>query len=228
MGIFDKISRKKKKEEEARLEIERQERLKKEQEGKDLSERKKQEELERERKEAWKKIVSDVLQNGNTVKSASSFEEDNQTSFFQFGDICLRKMGSELCVAPYDTKASDADVLHLIADTPEIKKHLPGLNFSDTEQSKKALQGYMFQTETQIDITYVIRQGNFPIGMIYVHTPKYNIHVVGLKIWTIDFFIASIFDHKGIMKHSLIRVKEQMKSAMGVSKAYALTEPDYN
>lgn len=334
MGIFDSILGKKRKEEEARLERERQEKLKKEQEEKARLERKKQEELKREREEnARKERVSNAIQQGKPVKLLvfhttwcgpskrllqdfgkaglkysvidvekekdlgekyrirnvpttilvdekgeilnkwigyddedpgqtkiveylrqfgnqiidndgsslnaphqvslpSSIEEDNRTTFFQLGNIRLRKMGPELCVAPYDSfwleQAPDAEVLPLIANTPEIKKYLPGLNFSDAEQSKKALQGYIFQTEKQISVTYVIRQSNFPIGMVYVHTPKYNMNVMGLKIWTIDFFIASMCEHKGIMKQSLFRVMEQMKSAMGVSKAYALTEPDNN
>lgn len=177
-------------------------------------------------------IVDDSFSTSINTKPSgvpSVFEEDNRTSFFKLDNICLRKMG-DFCVAPYDafwwTEVPDADVLPLIANTPEIKRYLPGMNFSDTEQSKKSLQGYLLQPEAQIGVVYVIRQRNFPIGMIFVHTPKYNKQVLGLKIWSIDFFIASMFEHKGIMKHSLIRVMDQMKSAMGASKVYAFTEPD--
>lgn len=178
-------------------------------------------------------IVDDSFSTSINTKPSgvpSVFEEDNRTSFFKLDNICLRKMGGDFCVAPYDafwwTEAPDADVLPLIANTPEIKRYLPGMNFLDTEQSKKSLQGYLLQPEAQIGVVYVIRQSNFPIGMIFVHTPKYNKQVLGLKIWSIDFFIASMFEHKGIMKHSLIRVMDQMKSAMGASKVYAFTEPD--
>ena len=69
MGIFDFIFGKKKKEEEARLEREHQERLKQEQEEKARKERKHQEELKREREEiARKERVSKAIQNGTPVK----------------------------------------------------------------------------------------------------------------------------------------------------------------
>lgn len=203
MSILDFIFGNNKKEEEDRLERERQEMARKERE-----------------ENTWI----------DTNHSTSAIEEDSRSAFFKLDEIRLRKIGEDLCVAPYDAgwyfKALDADVLPLIANTPEIKRYLPGMDFSTKEKSQKALEGYMLQTEVQIGVTYVIRQSNFPIGMIFVHTPKYNTRTMGVKIWTIDFFITSILEHKGVMKASLLRVMEQMKSAMGVSKVYALTEPD--
>lgn len=68
MGIFDFIFGNKKKEEEARLEREHQERLKREQEEKARKERRHQEELKREQEEnARKERVSKAIQNGTPV-----------------------------------------------------------------------------------------------------------------------------------------------------------------
>ena len=68
MGIFDFIFGNKKKEEEARRERERQERLKREQEEKARKERRHQEELKREQEEnARKERVSKAIQNGTPV-----------------------------------------------------------------------------------------------------------------------------------------------------------------
>lgn len=203
MGIHDFIFGNNKKEKEARLEKEHQEKARKD---------------------------SESITRIGTNHLANTIEEDARTTFFKLDEIRLRKMGDDFCVAPYDaswySQFPDADVLPVLANTAEITRYLPGLDFSTKEKAQKALVGYMLQTEAQIGVTYVIRQRNFPAGMIFVHTPKYNARTMGVKIWTIDFFITSILEHKGVMKASLLRVMEQMKSAMGVSKVYALTEPD--
>lgn len=70
MGIIDFIFGNKKREEEARLEIERQERLKREQEEKARKERKHQEELKREQEEnARKERVSKAIQKVHLLSS---------------------------------------------------------------------------------------------------------------------------------------------------------------
>lgn len=163
--------------------------------------------------------------NNNT----SSIFEDYRSSFYRLEDIRHRSMGT-LMLSPYDAQAymefEDAKILSLLANTNKIKRFLPGLNFSDELQCKKMLYSYVIQTESQLGVTYVIREGAIPLGMIMIHTPLFNKKTLNLSIWTIDFFILEIAEHKGIMYQSIIRVLNEMKNIMSVDVVYALVDKD--
>ncbi len=160
----------------------------------------------------------------------SNIIEDHRKSFYRLGDIRHRSMGGDLMLSPYDAEAfftyPDATVLPLLANTDKINRFLPGLGFSDETTTKKRLEGFMYKAEKQLGVTYVIRGSNVPIGMVIVNSPLYNSHAINLSIWTIDFYIAEAFEHKGIMYQSIIRVLNEMKTAMDASVVYALVDRD--
>ena len=162
--------------------------------------------------------------------STNNLVEDNRTHFYELDDIKYRSMGSELMLAPYDfqfyIQAPDSKILPALANTKKIRRFLPNLGFTDEEATKKRLEGYLYKTEHQLGVTYVIRMNNFPIGMVFVNTPLYNKKTINKAIWTIDFFIAEHFEHKGIVYNAVLRVLNEMKNAMGAKVVYALVDQD--
>lgn len=62
--------------------------------------------------------------------------------------------------------------------------------------------------------------------MVFVNSPLYNSQTINLSIWTIDFYIAEPFEHKGIMYQSIIRVLKEMNTAMDATVVYALVDRD--
>lgn len=160
----------------------------------------------------------------------SNIVEDNRKSFYRLEDIRQRSMGGDLMLSPYDAEAfftyPDATVLPLFANTDKINRFLPGLGFSDESTTKKRLEEFIYKAEKQFGITYVIRVANVPIGMVFVNSPLYNSQTINLSIWTIDFYIAEPFEHKGIMYQSIIRVLKEMNTAMDATVVYALVDRD--
>ena len=156
--------------------------------------------------------------------------EDHRTTFYELENIKYRSMGGDLMLAPYDfnfyLEALDAKILPMLTNTDRIRRFLPGLGFDDEESTKKHLKGYLLQTENQLGVAYFIRLKNLPIGLVHVDTPLYNEKVIGKAIWTIDFFIAENFEHKGIMFNAVVRVLNEMKNAMGAKVVYALVDQD--
>lgn len=158
-------------------------------------------------------------------------EDSMQSSYYKNDDIKHMSMGGNLIVAPYDgmwySECLDADAkfLPLIANSDAVHKYLPGLNFSNQEMTKKTLIGFMLRTEKGLGFTYFIRMNDVPIGMITVDSPLYNSipNVLNLNIWTLDFFIAKPFEHKGIMHGALLRVLNQLKD-MGIHNVYCVVD----
>lgn len=162
------------------------------------------------------------------VVQNADIHEDKRTFFYKLENIRHIPMGGDIVLAPYDAQAyfsfPDASVLPAIANTDKIQRFLPGLGFKDEETTRKRLEGYMFKAENQLGLTYVIRSSNIPVGMIFVNTPLYNAKTINLAIWTVDFYISEMLEHKGIMFNSLIRVLNEMKQTMGAEKVYAMIE----
>lgn len=158
-------------------------------------------------------------------------EEPKQLSYYQTKGIKSMSMGRNLMISPYDAMwyyeflDTDSKLLPLFANSNAIRKYLPGLNFSNPESTKKTLLGHILRTEKGFGFSYFIRINNAPIGMILVNSPLYNGHsnVLNLNIWTIDFFIAEAFEHKGIMYAALLRVLNQLKN-MKVTKIYCMVD----
>lgn len=146
---------------------------------------------------------------------------------FSLSQIKSVKLG-ELTLAPYDAswffQVPDAMVLPIFANTPKIKRFLPGMNFSTEEAAKKTLEGYIKMTELGLGITYFIRSQNIPIGMIFVNTPNLNHKVMNLHIWTVDFCIFESNEHKGIMFNCLMQVLAIMQQNFKVPKVYAVVD----
>ena len=156
--------------------------------------------------------------------------EDNRSSFYSLADIKHRRLGPGFMLSPYDAQAyyefQDAIFLPAIANTDKIKRFLPGLGFTNDVECKKRLKGYLYKTEQQLGVTYVIRYNNNPAGMIFVNSPLYNKQTINLSIWTIDFFIWEKMEHNGIMYNSILRVLNEMKTAMGAKYVYAMVDQD--
>ena len=165
----------------------------------------------------------------NDIKN-ESIVEDNRTSFYRLEDIKYRSMGKDLMLAPYDgfslENYPDADILPAMANTAKIQRFLPNLGFKDKESTQKRLEGFIIKTEAQLGVTYVIRYNNMPMGMVFVNTPLYNKKTINLSIWTIDFYISEMLEHKGIVYNSILRVLYEMKTAMNAKVVYALVDQD--
>lgn len=208
MGIFDFFSGKEK-------EKERQEQLRLQQEQKRHAEEHSKAENSSQQLE--------VMQNGD-------IHEDKRAIFYKLENIKYIPLGGDFVLAPYDAQAyfsfPDASVLPIIANTEKIKRFLPGLGFDNEETTKKRLEGYMLKAENQLGLTYVIRSSNIPVGMIFINTPLYNEKTINLAIWTIDFYISEMLEHKGIMFNSLIRVLNEMKQTMEAKIVYAMIDYD--
>ena len=154
---------------------------------------------------------------------ASIFQEPQKDSYYNLEDVKTMRMGDYM-ICPYDAmwyfQAPDSSIIPTLANTEEIRRYLPGLNFETEESCKKTLEACLMKTEAGLGITYVIRNQNYPIGMIMLNSPKYNEKVINLRIWTVDFFITKMFEHKGIMYKSLHKVLNQIKG-MDVNYLYA-------
>lgn len=167
------------------------------------------------------KVMNRKLQN-------NSIMQDFRVSFYAFEDIKVISIGESWQIAPYDAfwyfQVPDATILPSLTNTTKIKKFLPGLGFDDENSAKKRLEGFMLKVEAQMGVTYVIRNQNIPMGMIFVNSPLYNRQTINLSIWTVDFFISEMAEHKGVMFQSLIRVLNVMKVSMGAKNVYALVD----
>lgn len=165
----------------------------------------------------------------NKVKQArAEIKEDHRTRFYNLEDIKYRSMGNDFMLAPYDAfsffKFPDAEVLFKLTNSEKIRRFLPGLGFNDEASTKKRLESFIYKVENQLGVTYVIRESNFPLGMIFVNTPLYNKKTMNLAIWTIDFYISDIYEHKGLMYHSILRTLNEMKEVMGAKAVYAIVD----
>lgn len=154
-----------------------------------------------------------------------------QSSYYKTDDIKHMSMGGGLMVAPYDAMwyfecmDDDTKFIPLIANSEAIHRYLPGLKFNEQDSTKKTLEGFLLRTEKGLGFTYFIRMNNVPIGMINVDSPLYNSipNILNLNIWTLDFFIAEPFEHKGIMHGALLRVLNQLKG-MGIHNVYCVID----
>lgn len=175
------------------------------------------------------KQAPDMNNNRQSIIGAE-IKEDLRTKFYELEDIKSRSMGGDLMLAPYDAQAyftyPDASLLPALANTEKIKRFLPGLGFNDEESTKKRLKGFMMKTEAQLGVTYVIRSSNIPVGMVMVNSPLYNKRTLNLAIWTVDFYISDLLEHKGVMFAALVRVLNEMKTAMGAKEVYATVDKD--
>lgn len=158
----------------------------------------------------------------------NSIVQDSRKSFYALEDIKPMSIGESWQVAPYDAfwyfQVPDAAILPSLTNTTKIKKFLPGLGFDDEKSAKKKLEGLMLKVEAQMGVTYVIRNQNIPMGMIFVNSPLYNKQTINLSVWTVDFFISEMVEHKGVMFQSLIRVLNAMKVSMEAKNVYALVD----
>lgn len=159
--------------------------------------------------------------------SNSGLTVDNRNTFYRLEDINTISIEREIEIAPYDArwiKVPDAKILPLLTKSAEITKYLPHLGFSDETSTRRQLFSYCYKTENQLGVTYVIRVRNLPVGMIFVNTPLFNKKAINIAIWTVDFYISQMFEHKGFMYNSLIRVLNEMRKNMGAVKVYAMVD----
>ena len=226
MGLLDFLFGNKKEQERIRKErLAEQERIKAAEEARIATERKKRLEENRKKREEERDRRKAAL---NNSPIHSSLITDVRSVFYNLQDIKSMSMGPGWMLAPYDAhwffSVPDASLLPAIANTDKIKRFLPGLGFTDEDSCKKRLEGYLLKAESQMGITYVIRNQNLPMGMIFVNSPLYNKTTINTAIWTVDFYISEIAEHQGIMFNSLARVLNVMKTVMGVKAVYALVD----
>ncbi|MBQ4291284.1 MAG: hypothetical protein II752_00905 [Muribaculaceae bacterium] len=168
-------------------------------------------------------ILSEFSSNTNGI-----VEEIEKNDYYKTEDIKTEKFsGGNYSISPYDyfchEQVPDASIIPIFANTERIKKYLPGLNFSDEINTKKTLKSFLLKTELGMGFVYIIRQVGLPVGMILVHSPKYNKLVLNLRVWSVDFFVFEAAEHIGLMYNALIRVLRQLKN-MGASRVYALVD----
>lgn len=172
------------------------------------------------------KITSIIM---GLLDSILGKKEMSEAQCFDISDLVQISCGAGFVLCPYDygwlIEAPDAKIFNMLANTDKIKKYLPGLDFSTEEKANKTLLSLLVRTEAQMGFTYIIRQNNIPIGLINVDTPLYNKSFLGIKIWTIDFFILPEFEHQHIMFNTLLRLLDLLKTRIGVEKIHALVDP---
>lgn len=157
----------------------------------------------------------------------SIVQEPKKESYYKLEELKPIRMGNNFMIYPYDARwyfeAPDAETLPTIVNSDEIKRYLPGLKIETKELCRKTLENLVMRTESGMGFTYVIRERNFPIGFLIVDSPKYNEAIMHLRIWTINFFVVKIAEHKGIMHNALLRLLNHMKS-IGIHNVYAIVD----
>lgn len=120
-------------------------------------------------------------------------------------------------------------VIQIFAEqSPRIKKFLPNLDLSSVDNMRKYFANICKKTELGYEFGYAIKMNsagdNGVIGFIFVHTPSENQFAIGFPEWTIDFCLFEPLEGKGIMKTSIIRVLNVLKSDLNVNAVYAIVD----
>ena len=83
---------------------------------------------------------------------------------YKLEDLKPIRLGENLNLIPYDAgwvfDGNDVQLFNLIANTPQIRKYLPGLDFSTEDSTRKSLVELCMKTEAFSGFTYAIRQGD--------------------------------------------------------------------
>lgn len=120
-------------------------------------------------------------------------------------------------------------VIQILAEqSPRIKEFLPNLNLSSVEDMRKYFANICKKTELGYEFGYAIKMksagDSAVIGFIFVHTPSENEFAIGLPEWTIDFCLFEALEGKGIMRNSILRVLNVLKTDLNVSNVYAIID----
>lgn len=118
----------------------------------------------------------------------------------------------------------DAKMFCELLDKDVFRKFLPGLDLSSEEALNKNFMGLIMRTECGMGFSYMLRINAVPLGMINIETPAYNSLTINCDIWTIDFFMLPIMEHKGLMFNALISMLEFLKETIDVPQIYALVD----
>lgn len=162
---------------------------------------------------------------------------DNQNNnsfvgvYFKESDLSTIKCGNsgiELIPINADIASSDsvANMFHLFGNTEVIKKYLPSMDFSSQLKTQEFLMKSYLGTKMGGKITYFITSGGMPLGMIFLTTPGVNKLLINYCHWTMDFFLFTEFEGKGIMGISLARMLKFMKEQLEIDEVHFMVDAD--
>lgn len=215
------------KEEQERLERERQAEL----------QRKENERIAREREaklaENWRKEAekSKVKKSSDEVKQQrikknvqniiGKYYNLEQLQSINMGGIILRPIDGELAMEEYH----HTYLKTMMELSPNIQRFLPYLNWNTESDIKNFFLRYCNLCELGYQFGYSIQlaEGHV-LGFIFIHTPDFNQNSINFPNWTIDFMILSPFEGKGYMTNIIARVLFTLKEKFGVKKLYAYTD----
>lgn len=150
--------------------------------------------------------------------------------YFNLTDLMIIPLGDALSLVPIDATSlggMDKIILETLSQTPNIKKYIPQLDFSNpNNSSEKFFTRLILQTENGLGFSYGLRVNSGLAGMIMVETPEYNKLTIGFEHWTFSFFSLMGFEQKGLMSASLPRFLHYMKENIGVKELYAIVDVD--
>lgn len=84
-----------------------------------------------------------------------------------------------------------------------IQQFFPSLDYSTPEKVKAFMISASKVTELGVKFAYVITVNHIPAGMFILTTPYLNNKEFNYDYWTMDFFLFSMFEGKGIMSVAL-------------------------
>lgn len=123
------------------------------------------------------------------------------------------------------------EIVSLFAQkSPRIKRFLPNLNLSSSEDVEKYFSVFCQKTEMQLEFGYSIKMNKHGdvgyMGFIFVHTPLFNNVAINFPQWTIDFCIFEPLEGKGFMRTPLRHIMLMLKNEMGVKNLFAIVDED--
>lgn len=127
-------------------------------------------------------------------------------------------------------KQQQAIVSLFAQKSPRIKRFLPNLNLSSSEDVEKYFSVFCQKTEMQLEFGYSIKMNKHGdvgyMGFIFVHTPLFNNVAINFPQWTIDFCIFEPLEGKGFMRTPLRHIMLMLKNEMGVKNLFAIVDED--
>lgn len=148
---------------------------------------------------------------------------------YRMEDLISMNIGSGFRILPYDMSdfferiVGDTQSLKIFIDA-EITNYLPNIAIINGITHEVFFKSLCHKSENGISISYTIRMGLGLVGMIFLNTPAYNLKMINLNKWTVDFFLLSPFRGRGIMKSALIRILYILKEKIGTNEVYAIVD----
>lgn len=150
--------------------------------------------------------------------------------YYNLEQIKSKQIGNSLLIQPIDwgLVTSELKEIELITtlykESPNIKKFLPGLDWSAEDKTRNFFKVYCQLTELGYHFGYTIRIGALVAGIIFINTPDYSLKTNGVKEWTIDFTVFNLFEGQHIIRATLPHIMAFLKYELNVQRLYAIVD----